>query len=82
LTIELVRVNEETAAADFVVTKSGEKTPVAAVEPGHDFGSYFRYIGWGWSDELEGKRVQCARVLIGDALVDICQREAYAVKTS
>lgn len=82
LTVELVRVDEATAHADFIVTKSGEKTPVAAVEPGHDFGSYFRYIGWGWSDEAADKRVQCARVLIGDALVDICQQDSYEVKTS
>ena len=82
LTVELVRVNEENAQADFVVTKSGEKTPVAAVEPGHDFGSYFRYIGWGWSDEAAEDRVQCARVLIGDALVDICQRDVHSVQTT
>lgn len=82
LTVELIAVNEQTDDADFVVTKSGEKTPVAAVQPGHDFGSYFRYIGWDWADDDPESGVQCARVLIGDALVDICQRDVHSVQTT
>ena len=80
--VSLLQV-DDAGVATFVVTSSTDDKPTpAVVEPGEVFASYFRYINHRTSVGPDDAPRECAKVLVGDALIELCQNDSYAVKTS
>lgn len=80
--VSLVDV-DDAGVATFVVTSSNDDTPTpAVVAPGEVFASYFRYINHRTSVGPDDAPRECAKVLVGDALIELCQNDSYEVKTS